>query len=568
MRRATVWPFPRVDALTGFAGAEAPVRAAAGARNWPITVLCAGFVLSLVLKIVNVAIGGPQYMIDDFTLYEGGFLVWFGQAPPQHAYLESWISGLCSLVVFTVKTAASGGGTGPLDGDIVSAALRSFYNAPDIYYVAYRSVLVAVDMVTAVVVFTIARRVLAGSLWPPVWVTLLFLFTYNTLWSALIGRPDTLMTCAATIGMHLYLKSVTERAAAPFWWAAICFGLAAGLKMHGALFTVFAAIDVIRRNGVRAGVRPAVSFAAVAFFFFLVADGSLLSDPLMYVKARWATYHDDYSPHIQWGDQFRVILRSTGWGIVPLALAGAIGVLRDRATPRALQSVAVIALGWLLIFATTRQLRGYWMLAASPLFYLLAASALAKLRQPRIRIALMAAILAVMIGQTAALSWKTRQTDLNELRAWVTSHVQPGEQFYILGDAILRLPKDTRAMALYKTGYEREMAADRSQGMPFVERHLKNWEERAQLRLFDMMGFQNPGGYRFFGYRDFPTAKFGDLVSLETMDYLIVQEQFRLDQVAGLEALVAERFHPVAERRSEGGDGRGLRHRIYRRNAP
>lgn len=568
MRRATVWPSPRVNALAGFAGVAVPVRTIARARNWPIAVLCAGAALSLALKAANVAIGGPQYMIDDFTLYEGGFLVWFGQAPPQHAYLEAWISGLCSLIVFVVTSAASGSGTVSIDGNIVSAALRSFYNAPDTYYAAYRSVLVGVDTVTAIVVFKVARRVLAGSVWRAVWVTLLFLFTYNTLWSALIGRPDTLMTCAATIGVHLYLKSVTDRAAAPFWWAAICFGLAAGLKMHGALFTVFAAADVIRRNGVRGGLRPAASFAAVAFFFFLVADGSLLSDPLMYVKARWATYHDDYSPHIHWGDQFGVILRSTGWAVVPLALAGAVGVMRQRAAPHALQSVAVIALGWLFIFATTRQLRGYWMLAASPLLYILAASALERLRQPRLRAVVMAAILAVMIGQTAALSWKTRRTDLNELRAWVTSHVQPGEQFYILGDAILRLPKDTGAMALYKTAYEREMAADRSQGMPFVARHLKNWEERAQLRLFDMLGFRNPGGYRFFGYRDFPTAKFGDLVSLEQMDYLIVQEQFAFDKVPGLEALIAERFHPVAERRSEGGDGRGLLHRIYRRSAP
>ena len=146
-----------------------------------------------------------------------------------------------------------------------------------------------------------ARRVLPGARSPAVWATLLFVFTANTLWSAYAGRPDTLMAGASMAGIALYLNSIMGGSRASFWSAAICLGLAAGLKMHGALFTVLVALDVVRREGLVRGWRPAASFAAVALFFFLVADGSLLFDPLMYVKARWATYHDDYSPWLHWG---------------------------------------------------------------------------------------------------------------------------------------------------------------------------------------------------------------------------------------------------------------------------
>jgi hypothetical protein len=505
-------------------------------------------------------------MIDDFTLYEGGFLVLFGQAPPQHAFLEAWLCGLCSLVVFAIKTAAAGQGLATTEGYFVAGALRDFYNAPEAYYAAYRSLLIGVDLVTALLVFKLARQALA-DLWASVWVTAVFLFTFNTLWSVLVGRPDTLMTCASTAGVYLYLRSAEGRRSA-FWWSAICLGIAAGLKMQGGLIRVFVVVDLLRRHGLRAGWRPAAAFGATAVFFFLVADGSLLFDPLMYVKARLATYRDDYSPYIHWGDQFVVILRSTGWVIAPLALVGAAIALRDREAPPALKSVAVIALGWLLIFCATRQLRGYWMLAAAPLFYVLAARVLMRLEDARLRVAIMAGIVVVMAGQTAALAVRTARTDVNELRAWVESTVQPGERFYTLGDTILRLPKDTGTMRIYKTAYEREIANDLAAGTPFVARHVKNWEERAQLRLFDMLGFRNAGGYAFFNYRDFPPEKFGDLVALERMDYLIVQQQFATSEVAGLDRLLAERFRFIGERRSEGGNGGGLMHRIYRRTAP
>jgi hypothetical protein len=249
---------------------------------------------------------------------------------------------------------------------------------------------------------------------------------------------------------------------------------------------------------------------------------------------------------------------------LPLALAGAVIALR-RPASGASKSVALLALGWLVVFATTRQLRGYWMLPATPLFYVLAAIVLQHIPRLRVRLAIAAAICAVLMSQTAALAWQTRQTDLNELRAWVTANIRPGERFYMLGDPVLRLPKDSATMRVYKVAYEREFASDLGKDMPFVERHLKNWEERAALRLFDMMGYRSESGYAFFNYRDFPPEKFSDLVDPGDMDYLIVQQQFSVDDVAGLRNLLATRFELAVERRSEGGDGSGLMHRVYRR---
>src|SRR5688500_5050552 len=67
------------------------VRTGLRSQERAFLVLAIAAVVSLALKAVNVSVGAPQYMIDDFTLYEGGFLVWFGQAPPQHAFLEAWL---------------------------------------------------------------------------------------------------------------------------------------------------------------------------------------------------------------------------------------------------------------------------------------------------------------------------------------------------------------------------------------------------------------------------------------------------------------------------------------------
>jgi len=77
---------------------HAGARLSARSATWAVLTLAAAFLISFALKAANIGVGAPQFMIDDFTLYQGGFLVWFGQAPPQHAFLESWVCGLSSLL--------------------------------------------------------------------------------------------------------------------------------------------------------------------------------------------------------------------------------------------------------------------------------------------------------------------------------------------------------------------------------------------------------------------------------------------------------------------------------------
>jgi hypothetical protein len=205
------------------------------------------------------------------------------------------------------------------------------------------------------------------------------------------------------------------------------------------------------------------------------------------------------------------------------------------------------------------------MLPVAPALYVLAAEALRNLPWRRVGVLAAAAVCTLMAFQTAALSWRNRHTDLNELRSWVTANVSPDAPFYILGDSILRLPKSAAAMRTYRVGYERQFSQDLASGAPFVERHLKNWEEQATLRLFDMLGYRNEGGYTFYGYRDFPPEKFADLTPLERMDYLLVDEHFPIDAVLGLRSLLTSEFRLVGARRCEGGDGSGLVYRIYAR---
>jgi len=531
----------------------------------PFVALTVGLLLSLALKVRNVGIGGPQYMIDDFSLLDGGFLILFGHVPPQHAYIETWLCGICSLVVFAVKTTLAGTWPAAMSDLFIPAALRDYYAAPDAYYAAYRSLMIAVDLATACVVYQTARLVFPGRQWIPVWVTLLFLFSYNTLWCALVGRPDTPLTLVGALGLYCYLRHVVSGSWVTFWLAAILFGIGAGFKMHGGFFTVFALIDMFRREGWRAGAPRIVLFGTTAVLMFVVSDGSLLFDPLLYLKARWATYHDDLSTYLHWGQQFVAMLRGSGWVVLPMSIGG-IAFAFTRGASETRRTLAVFSIGWLLIFGLTRQLRAYWMLPALPGLYMLAGCALERMPRVAVRVALAAGMVLALAGQTVGLSQRTAAADLDELRRWVVANVRPGQPIYLLGDSVLRLPLDAEAMRTYQTAYTREAAADLEQGMPFVERHLKNWEETATLRLFDMLGY-NGTGYRLLRFRELPPDKFGDLVQLDRMDFLIIERSFPTAALPGLDRLLLDRFTLVAERRSEGGDGSGLLHRIYRRTA-
>ena len=112
--------------------------------------------------------------------------------------------------------------------------------------------------------------------------------------------------------------------------------------------------------------------------------------------------------------------------------------------------------------------------------------------------------------------------------------------------------------------YEGVAEGDREAGLPFVERHAKNWEEASQLRLFEMLDYRNQGYYYFF-YDQLPFDRFPQVAPLEAFEYLVVQEGFEPAQAPAVRDLLASRYVKVGEARSEGMQGRGMRNEIYRR---
>jgi len=530
-----------------------------------------GFLLSFGLKVSTLGAGGPQTEIDDYTLYEGGFLAWYGIAPTQHGYLETWIAGLASLGTYAARVLSAGGAERLLDVNLIASAYRDFYLAPDSYYHVHRALILLLDMLTAFLIFLLARRVLGKTLggYGAVIVSLLYLFSFNTFWCNLRGRPDPLLSLAAVAGIYLYLKSEARPREPSFWLAGVCLGLGAGLKLHGAFFAVFAALDILRRRGVREGLKGAALLAAIAFFFFLVSDGVLLFDPLLYVKGRWLTYHADLSPHLAWGRQFLVMLRGSGWLVLPLTLAGAVMVYRERpgnagGDNESLRSIALIAVLWLLLFGMIRPLRAYWMLPVLPLLYIMAVHALGRVRPSGARAAVLAALGLIFVIQSYAEVRRARTVELDELRQWICRHVPQETPFYIIGHSVVRLPQSTRCMGILRGVYEGVMAQDCAAGMPFTQRHMKHWEEASRLRLFDMLDNHSPG-YHFFCYTELPYDRFPEAAALDSFEYLMLQEGYDMAQDPEVQELLARGYVKVGEARSEGMQGRGLLHEIYRK---
>ncbi|MFH1144430.1 MAG: glycosyltransferase family 87 protein [Candidatus Eisenbacteria bacterium] len=567
--------------------AVGPLRPAARARSVPgqagrrffricrparpeVWLVAGAFLLSLLLKASMLGAGAPQVEIDDFVLYEGGFVAWFGHAPQQHGYLEVWLVGLTSLATYCARMIGAGQMGELTDVNLVANAYRDFIQSPAGYYHTHRAVILLLDLLTAGVVFLLARRVLGrtrGRLGPAL-VAVMYLFSYNTFWCLLRARPDPLVSLAAAGGVLLYLKSEARFDGPSFWLAGVCLGLAAGLKLHGACFTLFIALDIVRRRGWREGLGGAALLSAIALSFFFVGDGVLLFDPILYVKGRLLTYYADLSPHIPWGRHLVVMLRGSGWIVLPFMIAGTVMVYRRwrreaKDGQEDLRSVALIGVAWLLLCAAVRPLRAYWMLPVLPLIYIVAVHGLSRLR-PVVRGTALAAIALIFGAQSMAEVRLAHTADLDELRQWIVNNIPRESSFYILGDSVARLPQNTEAMHALRAVYEEVGERDREAGMSFTERHAKHWEESTHLRLFDMLDYRSPGYYYFF-YDQLPFDRFPQAAPLDSFEFIVVQERYARAADPQVRELLAGRYVKVAEARSEGMQGRGLLHEVYRR---
>lgn len=543
--------------------------------NLPLVFLAAALLVSLACKLAVIKVGGPWVSIDDRSTFDGGFLAWFGQAPPQRMYLESWIAGVLSLgtYVFRVLSHAT---SGPLGLNIVADAYGDYYRHPDDYAHVYRAFVLVLDLAAAGLAWRLARRAL-GDLWRG-WAAVLppamFLLTYNTIWADIVARPDAMLPLFTTAGLLMYFRSDFGRHQGWLLGSGFVLGLGAGLKLHVALAVILLLGDLVRVHGLRQAIRLGWAFAALSLLAFLVSAGIPLFDPLKYVKLRLTNAKDDASPWIKWGEEFITMLRGTGWLVLPLTVGAVLH--RGSASFRRLNPVAASlvfqSIGWLVLFASIRQLRAYWMLPALPLFYITAVGFLACLASRRPRwlrpaAAFAALAVAVLVTQSVLEVGRFRASNQDGLRAWIKANVARTDPFFVFGFEGLVLPRGTHCLATIAAGIERGLAADRAAGQPFTARHLKNWEEEVELAKQDFLGRRCDDGWEYYSYHTTPFDKYQGLIDMDAMRYIMVEEHFENPVDFPLTAYLAEHFDLVAETTGAGGEGYGLHYRIYGRRA-
>jgi hypothetical protein len=531
------------------------------AKHWQVhyyAYLLLGIVaiFSLLIKLNLVGIGGPYTTIDDYTMFEGGFLVWFGQAPPQRMYLESWLSGLTSIAVY-VWQLCSAGELHKIGINLIADAYRSFYENPDPFVKAYRVVSITVDFITAAIVFLLARTIFAGHRhwqWLAAGTAMLFLLSFNTLWCDLVARPDTATTFFTAIGLYFYYQSDFGKHPYLFGLCAMALGAATGFKLHAAFFIVFIIIDLWRISGFKDTIKKSAVLCIVSFAIFLLIAGSPLFDPLLYVKLRLLNIKDDESPWIHWGSQLVVMLRGTGWLVIPL-IASVFLFAKRNGTSNSnskINSVIFLAFCWLLLFAAIRQLRAYWMLPALPLFYCAGMYALTNFH---VKIAIPIGI--ILIG---VFSWQfiSQRNELalaqhNELREWVIHNVKPDEPIYIIGYELLSLPKNTLCISKQRQGLEHLLTQSIVDNEPFAQRHARLWEERSALMLMDMLNNHSNIGYEYYTFNNTPLAEFSDIIHIDEMKYIIVQQNFHFPGSNELFEKIKNDFTHVTQVNAPGG---------------
>lgn len=529
--------------------------------------LAAIAIFSLGLKINTLHVGAPYVTIDDQTMYEGGFLVWFGHAPPQRMYIESWISGTTSIATYVARTLNQGGELGI---NLVADAYRDFYNNPDPYVLSYRALALLMDMLTALFVLVIARQVFREHPyrdWLAVLTASLYLLSFNTLWCYIVARPDTPLALFSAVGLYLYYKSNFGEKRSTLLFSAVAFGLATGMKLHGAFFVIFICFDMWRALGFRQAFARLFPFGFIAVVTFAVSAGSVLFDPALYVKLRALNARDDASPWLEWGDQFVTLLRGSGWLVVPLIL-GSIWYARRSGqwqTNQRLASVLFLALCWVLLFASIRQLRAYWMLPALPLFYLAAVYGLSQLKNWRLSAPVYALLFSLMGWQMANEMSVFRAAPYNDLRNWITNNIQPEQPFYVLGYMAVNLPRNTLAISNQKAGIEKMLSDPVAEGESFTHRHIRLWEERSQLRLLDMLNYHSDTGFNYYGYHVSSPTIFEDIISFDEMQYVFMINGFPLKKEPEIAAKLQSDFKVITTIIGPGGGAKGLLYTVYQR---
>ncbi|MFT5249443.1 MAG: hypothetical protein ACI93P_001169 [bacterium] len=522
--------------------------------------------ISIILKLNVLEVGAPFVTIDDNSTYEGGFLVWFGHPQPQRMYLESWLNGFISILTYVFHQLYHGGSLGV---NLVVDAYNHYVSDPDLYVKSYRFFIIITDLITAFFVLLLSKRVLPINIKyenAPYLISALYLLSFNTIWCFVVARPDTLVATFGVIGMYLYYRSSFGSNIRSFYLSAIFFGLAAGLKLHGAFFVIFIILDLIRVHGLKKNIGLLLSFSLISFFMFLVSSGLLIFDPLLYIKLRYLNYLDDLSPWLNSGDQFLTIASGTGYLVIPLLIVGIITFIRKqqfKINPQ-LASIIFIAFMWLLLFSSLRQLRAYWMLPVLPLFYIIAVYALFNLKNKILSRGIYLAVVFILFYQSYQQSKSFTEIPYNQLRHWVENNVSSHEKFYIFGYDALFLPQSDESIINIKNGYKKLISDSKNKGDSYTERHVRFWEERTKLELFDMYNQRPDISYTYYSYYKAPLDHFSNLIGFEEMDYILLLDDFVVEGI-NLDLILKDKYQFVQKAVGPGGGGSGLSYSIYKK---
>lgn len=528
-------------------------------------------IVSLAFKLSVFTLGAPYVTIDDYTLYNAGFLVWFGQAPPQRMYFESWIVGATSIATYLVQLIQSGH-INQLGINLIPDAYRAFHENPTPFVMSYRATMLAMDMATAWLVYQIALVIFAPqhtARWLGVFAAGLYLLSYNTIWCNIVARPDTVTALFTTLGMLFYFKSAAANRMGHLYLSAIALGCATGFKLHAALFVIFVIIDLYRQLPWRKATAAIFPFGLIAVTVFTVIAGSPLFDPLLYVKLRALNAMDDASPWLKWGDQFAVVLRGAGWAVIPACIALGVLVFGKRIqTPAQIRSLIFIALLIVTAFFCIRVMRAYWMLPALPLFYLAAAYLLAQLKNKVVQATFVALCFGIVTAQCYQQVNDFSKAQYHQLQDWVSAHVSPSAPIYIIGYDTLFLPRNTQALINQKKVIEHQLEKALADDETFTKRHIRLWEERSQLQLIDMLNARSTVGFNYYSLNGAPLEDLQGIVEFSDIQYFVVDPGYKTPEANAIVEKLQVNFSKVATVTAPGGRAGtgGLAYDIYARN--
>ncbi len=525
--------------------------------------------ISITLKLHVFFVGSPYVTIDDNTLYEAGFLVWFGEPPPQRTYIESWVVGLSSILTYLVKLAASGN-LDLININLVADAYRDFVSAPDQYIYNYRALMLVADFGTAIVLFFFARTIFREEPHANWWAaasTSLFLLSYNTLWCYLVARPDTMTTFLVSLGTLLYYQSNFGDRNHYFYSSAVVLGIATGFKLHASLFVVFFLVDLIRQLGFFNSIKKAIPFGLLALVAFFIAAGSPLFDPLLYIKLRALNIKDDESPWIQWGDQVITVLRGTGYILAPIVIGGATFsfIMYRNTLPPKIKSILFMSAILLATFLSIRQLRAYWMLPALPIFLVAGVYLITRVRIKSLQaIALLTAGI-IFFSQLYSQSHEFDNAHYGEMSKWVKDNVNSEDVIYIIGYDTLFLPWNTTSLENRKGAYEYLIQKSLHENESYTHRHIRLWEERARLELISMLNVKSTSGFNYYGLNTSPLESLQGKVEFSDIKYVLSMQNYRTPEADELLARVQREFIKITTVNAPGGKAGtgGLPYDVY-----